>query len=143
MGTFPLSDNFGMKAALVVLDRSLDSGRYSDYVQWETFRKARSAITNISQAGSSGLGDVVGAYERNRCWISKVPTHTFWFSRFMVGVHKRVGEIRRQDEALSIDVLLGVNRALEARWTQTDNPRIRRRVAEMGTWFNGGFCTGL
>jgi hypothetical protein len=143
MGPFPLNDDFGMKAALVVLDRSLDAGRYSDYIQWETFLEARSAITNISQAGASGLGDLVGAYERNRCWISKVPTHTFWFSRFMVGVHKRVGEIRRQDEALSIDVLLGINRALEARWAQTDNKEIRRRVAEMGTWFNGVFWTGL
>jgi hypothetical protein len=66
MGPFPLSDDFGMIAALVVLDRLLDSGRYLDYVQWEMFGKARSAITNISQAGSSGLGDAVGAYERNR-----------------------------------------------------------------------------
>jgi hypothetical protein len=30
MGPVPLSDNLGMKAALVVLDRSLDAGRYSD-----------------------------------------------------------------------------------------------------------------
>jgi hypothetical protein len=61
----------------------------------------------------------------------------------MVGVHKRVGEIRTQDEALSIDLLLGINRALGARWSQTDNKAVRWRVAEMGTWFNGGFCTGL
>jgi hypothetical protein len=61
----------------------------------------------------------------------------------MVGVHKRVGEIRRQDQAISIDVLLEVNRAVEARWAQTANPEIRRWVAEMGTWFNCGFCTGL
>jgi hypothetical protein len=88
MGSFPLEDSFGMKAAMLVLDRSLDPGRYSYYVQWETFRKSRSAIMNISHAGVSGLSDVVGAYERNRCWISKVPTHTFWFHRFMVGIHK-------------------------------------------------------
>jgi hypothetical protein len=61
----------------------------------------------------------------------------------MVGVHKRVGEIRRQGEALSIDVLLEVNKALESRWSMTEDPEIRRRVAEMGTWFNCGFCTGL
>jgi hypothetical protein len=55
MGPFPLSDDFGMKAAMLVLDRSLDPGKYADYVQWETFRKARSAVINISQAGVSGL----------------------------------------------------------------------------------------
>jgi hypothetical protein len=143
MGPFPLSDDFGMKAALVVLDRSLDPGRYSDHVQWETFRKARSAITNITQAGVGGLEDVIGAYEKNRCWISKVPTHSFWFHRFMVGIHKRVGEIRRQDEALTIDVLHEVDRILEARRRSTTDRKIRRRVSEMGTWYLGGFCTGL
>jgi hypothetical protein len=116
IGTFPLSDDAGMKAAMVVLDGSLDPGKYSDYVQWETFRKTRSAITNRRQAEASGLLDVIGAHERNRSWISKVPTHTFWFHRFMVGIHKRVGEIRRQDETLSIDVLHAVDRILEARW---------------------------
>jgi hypothetical protein len=143
MGPFPLRDEFWTMAALVVLDRSLDPGRYADYVQWETFRKARSAMTNIAQAGSSGLGDVIGAYERNRCWISKVPTHSFWFSRFMAGIHKRVGEIRRQDEALSIGVLMALNAALESRWLDSADPDIRRRVAEMGAWFNWGVCTGL
>jgi hypothetical protein len=143
MDPFPVSDDFGMKAALLVLDRSLDPGRYSGYVQWATFRKARSTITNICQTGSSGLEDVVGAYEKNRCWISKVPTHTFWFHRFMVGIHKRVGEIRRQDEALTIDVLHEVDRILEANWKRAQDGRTQRRVAEMGVWFLGGFCTGL
>jgi hypothetical protein len=132
-----------MKAALVVLDRSLDPGRYADYVQWETFRKARSAITNISQAGVSGLQDTIGAYKRNRCWISKVPTHTFWFHRLMVGIHKRMKEIRRQDEALSFDVLHAIDKIVEAKWKATKDPVIRRWVAEMRTWYTGGFCTGL
>jgi hypothetical protein len=131
MGPFPLEDMFGMKAALVVLDLSLDRGRYSDYVQWATFHKARSSITNVCQAGVSGLEDVVGAYEKNRCWISKVPTHTFWFHRFMIGIHKRVREIRCQDEALSIDVLHEVDTILDANWRKTSDTGKRRRITEM------------
>jgi hypothetical protein len=42
MGPFPLEDLFGMKAAMLVLDRLLDPGRYSDYVQWETCSGKRS-----------------------------------------------------------------------------------------------------
>jgi hypothetical protein len=61
----------------------------------------------------------------------------------MVGVHKRVGGIRRQDEALTIDVLHEVNKILEARWKSTTDVLVHRRLAEMGTWFCGGFCTGL
>jgi hypothetical protein len=101
MGPFPLSDDAGIKAAMVVLDRSLDPGKYYDYVQWETFRKARSAITNVSQAGASGLSDVIGAYERNRSWISKVPTHTFWFHRFMVGIFKRLVKLGDRTKRLA------------------------------------------
>jgi hypothetical protein len=88
-------------------------------------------MTNIAQTGSGGLGDVIGAYKRNRCWISKGPTHSVWFSRFMAGIHKRVGGIRRQDEALSIDVLMALNAALESRWLDSADPNVRRRVAEM------------
>jgi hypothetical protein len=136
MGPFPLSDDFGMKAALLVLDRSLDLGKSADYVP-------RSAVTNISQVGVSGLQDVIGAYARNRCWVSKVPTHTFWFHRFMVGVHKHVGGIRRQDEALTVYVLHEVNKTLEARWKSTTDVLVHRRLTEMGTLFCEGFCTGL
>jgi hypothetical protein len=62
MGPFPLNDECGMKAAIAMLDRSLDPGRYADQVQYGTFRKVRSTITNIIQAGVGGLEDSMGAY---------------------------------------------------------------------------------
>jgi hypothetical protein len=37
MGPFPLRDEFGMQAALAVLDRSLDQGKHDVNVQFETF----------------------------------------------------------------------------------------------------------
>jgi hypothetical protein len=59
---------FGMLPAIAVLDWSLaKEGIHSEYVQWGTFRKAKSGLTNITQAGVSGLGDAVGAYEQNLC----------------------------------------------------------------------------
>lgn len=88
MGPFPLEDVVGMAVAVAVLDRSLDAGLHEEFVQWDTFRSMRSAVTNVTQAGVHGLQDVVGAYERNRMWISGVPTHSFWFTQFMSGVHK-------------------------------------------------------
>jgi hypothetical protein len=93
MGPFPLDDSVGMQAAIAVLDRSLDPGVYTECVQWSTFRRTRSTIINISQAGVSGLQDSVGAYERKHVWISTVVTHQFWFSRFITGVHLQVSEI--------------------------------------------------
>jgi hypothetical protein len=143
MGPFPLSDSFGMSAAIAVLDRSLAPGVYEDQVQWDTFRKVRSTITNITQAGADGLSDVIGAYERDRLWISKVPTHSFWFSRFMAGLHKRVGEVRKPDKALTIDEIHAVEKILEAEWKRSKSLQAQKRVAEMGVWFIVEFCVGL
>jgi hypothetical protein len=71
------------------------------------------------------------------------PFTAFWFHMFMVGIHTRVGEIKWQDEALSIDVLREIDKILETNWRRTTDTQMRRKVAEMGVWFTGGFCTRL
>ena len=145
MGPFPLEDTLGIRGALAILDRSLDPGSYSTHVQWETFRKNMSSLTNVSQAGVGGLGNSVGAYQWNKTWISSSVTHQFWFSRFMEGVHKRVGEIKKQDEAITIDVLKAIQTKLELEWNRLDRGGTDKRkiLAEMGVLFIVAFCCGL
>ncbi|KAG7340358.1 hypothetical protein IV203_023901 [Nitzschia inconspicua] len=144
MGPYPLRDVWGMQCALNILDRSMDAGLYEEKVQYETFRKMRSVATNITQAGVGALEDMVGAYERSRVWISKVPTHSFWFStRFMVGLHKRHGEVVKQDWPLPIEVLHAVDKLLESQWKRTSDKQERKRCEEMGVWFLAGFCAAL
>jgi hypothetical protein len=137
MGPFPLEDSLGMCIAVVVLDWSLDPGTHDDFVQWETFRRARLAVTNISQAGVSGLGALVGAYERQKMWIFKVVTHSLWFSRFMSGLHKRVGDVKKRGEAMTIGVVHAIQVILHAEWGKTYDLKIKGRIAEMGTWGHG------
>ena len=62
MGPLPLEDLVGMSFAIAILDRSLAPGQNDEFVQWSTFRKTRSVVTNISQAGLEGLTDSIGAY---------------------------------------------------------------------------------
>jgi hypothetical protein len=143
LGPWPLEDKLGMAVAIAVLDRSLDKGVYEDTVQWDTFRRTMSAVTNISQAAVGGLEDSVGAYERKRMFISGSVTHKFWFSRFMGGVHKRVGQVRKPDRVLTIDIIHEVDRILESNWENARSAEERKRLAEMGAWFIGGLCTGL
>jgi hypothetical protein len=143
MGPFPLEDTCGMRVAAGILNRSLDKGKYAEHVQFETFQKARSAVTNVSQAGVSGLTSLVGAYEQNKMWISNVPTHSFWYSRFMHGIHRRVGEIRKRDEPITVEVLKAGDEVLERDWRRANGLQQKRRIAEMGAWFICGFSTGL
>jgi hypothetical protein len=61
----------------------------------------------------------------------------------MAGLHKRVGEIKKRDEATTIDGVHAIEDILHSEWKKTDNPKVKRRIAEMGVWFIGGFCVGL
>jgi hypothetical protein len=81
VGPWPFDNSLGMKVAMALLDRSLDKGIYKATVQWDTFRRTMSAVTNTSQVCVGGLGDSVGTYERNMMFITGVVTHKFWFSR--------------------------------------------------------------
>jgi hypothetical protein len=143
MGPFPLCDSMGMMSAAAVLDRSLDPGLSEQLVQWSTFRGTCPFITNATQAGVTGLSDLVGGYKKSKMWISGVVTHSFWFTRFMEGLHKRIGEVRHQDEPITIEVLHELDQILEAEWRQARLPAQKRQIAEMGTWFIVGFCSGL
>ena len=145
MGPFPLEDIHGMAIACAVLDRSLDKGLYEEFVQFDTFRKSKSALTNIAQSGVGGLKESVGAYERNKLWISDSPTHSFWFNRFLLGTHRRVGDYRKQDEPITIEILHAVDKILEREWDYVKGSLDKhleraKRISEMGVRFNGGFC---
>jgi hypothetical protein len=143
MGPFPLSDECGMKAAIAMLDGSLDPGRYADQVQHGTFRKVRSAVANIIQAGVGGLEDSMGACQHNKIWMTKAPAQKFWFSRFVEGLGKRVGEIRMPDNILTIEEVHAIDRALERECAHARTKADRKRISEMGAWISGGVCTGL
>jgi hypothetical protein len=136
MGPFPLDDHMGMAVACAILDRSLRPGRNDVFVQYDTVRKTRSMMTNIAQATAGGLGDVIGSCEKTRVWISDVPTHSFWFTRFMTGFHRRIGDLKKQDKAISIDVVLEADKILETEWRKLDdwknNLLAAKRIAEMG-----------
>ena len=70
-------------------------------------------MTNVTQAGVAGLGDSIGAFERNHAWISSMATHQFGYCQLMNGVHERVGEGNKADEIISIDVLHEVDKLLD------------------------------
>ncbi len=72
----------------------------------------------LPTGGVDGLGDTVGAYEQNKVWVFSVVTHSFWFSQFMSDLHKRVGEVRKQDKPVPIEVLREVGKILEGEWRQ-------------------------
>jgi hypothetical protein len=61
----------------------------------------------------------------------------------MLGVHKRVGTVRCPDKDLPIEVIHAIDVILEQEWLKCVRAQDQKRVAEIGAWFLGGFCTGL
>jgi hypothetical protein len=59
------------------------------------------------------------------------------------GVHKPVGQVRKPYKKLTIDVIHAIDKLLESEWQNTRPSDKKKKIAEMGVWFIGGFCTGL
>lgn len=80
----------------------------------------------------------------NKMWISTSISHQFWFTRFMGGIHKRVGEVKRQDEAFTIDIIHQIKQLLEQEWGRIEihDTGKRKRIVEIGVWYIVG-CTGM
>ena len=92
MGPFPLQDTHGIGIAVCLLQRSLDKGRYRDILQFETVRKLRSAFSNIWHASRQTLTTSVMDRDLKKTYVTSCPTYGLWFKRFVIGMHKRVGD---------------------------------------------------
>ena len=105
MGPFPLEDTMGMGIAVCMLQRSLEKGRYRDTLQFETVRKLRSAYSNIWHASRQTLTTSVMARDLKKTYITSCPTYGLWFERFIMGMHKRMGDEVHQDQAVTLAVM--------------------------------------
>ena len=106
MGPFPPYDSFGYGVAVTMVYRSLTPGKYANYLQFGSIRKARSAFSNCYMASVTGhenansIGRAIG-----KLYLTKCPTQSLWFGRFTEGCLKRMGQIVKQDFGISIGVL--------------------------------------
>ncbi len=141
MGPFPLEDTFGMGAALVMLQMSLQPGRYDKHVQFGTVQKFRSAYSNVYHASVEGLGATVLAKDTRKLTVTKCPTYGEFFERFMRGLHKRMGEIVRPDRALGLDLLKEIMSQLEQEWERPLSDKLQ--LAKEGAFYLIAYCCAL
>lgn len=143
LGPFPLEDTFGMLAAVCLLRRSLDPGRTEALIQFSTARKLRSAYSNVYHA-SKQLKEVSAmAFESTKTYATSCPTYGYWFERFMLGCHKRMGDVTVSDYALSLNLFWELLVQLERDWNGATTERKRFGIAEFANLVNFSFLTGL
>ena len=108
LGPFPAEDVLGYGAALVMLWDSLDEGQYADYKQFNTVRKLKSAVSNLWEASAIGGARTFCLSSEDKKKVTEFstgPTQSRWFKRFKQGTKVRMGEIVKQNKALSREIL--------------------------------------
>lgn len=116
LGPFPITDSFGMSAAIVMQLRSLEKGKYANHLQFDTIRKFRSAVSNIYHASVEGQKAVVMAKDTRKLVVTECPTYSQWYEKCIKGMHKRLGDDVRPDRALSFEILLAMFDLLDKEW---------------------------
>jgi hypothetical protein len=143
MGPFPVEDTFGMKVACAMLRRSLDPGKWEDTIQFATARKVRSAYSNVYHA-SAKVGKVaVMAYESTKSFHTTCETYGYWFERFVLGCHKRMGDLVMSDYAVSIELLHELLRILDEDWGEAKSDSARDKVTIFANILTFGFGCAL
>ncbi len=124
LGPFPTQDVFGVTAAVAMLAKSLEPGRYKNHTQFETMRKLRSAYSNLFHASASGSVSMMTIGRGSaKTFLSSCPSHSLWFERFAKGCLRRMGQEVRQDLAMSVKVLLALLDLVEREWLADPSPQ--------------------
>jgi hypothetical protein len=143
-GPWPLADTWGMKTALVILQRSLSPGKNAEFVQYETIRKTRSHMSNFFHSIPGGMGEMFLAHESSISGMTRSPTNSPWFKRFMQGCHRRMGDVWSPDRPLTMPEALEVQRLLEQDWkTFERDPEGRLKTAVTGVLITAGLGGGM
>lgn len=143
LGPFPLEDTFGVAVAACFLRRTLDPGRTEKFVQFATARKLRSAFSNAYHASKMVSQVSAMAFEANKTYATSCPTYGYFFERFVLGCHKRMGDVVVTDFALSKPIFIELVKQLELDWTEATTDGERDLVAEFAGLLIIGYLLGL
>ena len=143
MGNPRMADRVGMKAAVMTLVSSLRKGRYTKNLQWDSMRKTPTWYGSLYDAGSGYVNESVIGREDKKQYVSDAPTGGKWFARFMRGAKLRMGVERRQNEALTSEIVLSMDRIVETRWQAAQSETERERLEEVMCYTLCEFGAGL
>lgn len=147
MGPFPTAYESGMKAAIGILWRSKRPGRHESTMKYSAVRKARSLHTDLYNAtGHHAEKASTWRSDKARFVSTRAPTESEWFNRFMTGLKARIGERRKQDAAIPIEVMVALQGTLDEDWETAIAAKdvdAQRNLAEHGAYYLLSYCGSL
>jgi len=144
---WPVEDMYGFATAVTILRKSLDPGKNcASYQQFDSIRKLRTGMRNAFQNSLPGCAttqvfmDSKGKIHR----LAQDPTHSWLFSKFMLGCEKCMGRYVKQDQAMDVEILREMLRRYEQELLGSELTEERRRKFYMcGFAFVVLFCKAL
>ena len=143
LGRDDVSDRVGMGVAVSTLNASLRKGKYAGHLQYDSMRKTPTAYNNAYEAGEEFGTGAVFSNQDKKSYETHAPTGNRWFTRFMLGAKRRMGVIRKQDEALTVEQLLGVAELAEMDWQKSKCESEKKEIESMMAFVVIGFCLSL
>ena len=145
-GPFPHDYDSGMRSAIGILRQSQLPGRHEAKQKYSTVRKVRSLNTNVYNASARAIeSSQVWRSDKSRFVSTHSPSDSEWHTRFMAGLHSRIGDRRKRDAAISIAQMLAIQDMLEEDWSQLTQDDLggKRAIAEDAVIFLAGYTASL
>jgi hypothetical protein len=143
LGSPIVKDRVGMAVALTTVLASLRPGLYARHLQFQAMRKTPTWYSNVFHAGSAYGTESLYAKDERKLHVTSCPTSGEWFVRFKQGAKLRMGEIRRQNEALSSDMVHAILREVEQDWSMASSESFRAMLEEFASFLLIGFGVAL
>eukprot|EP00986_Skeletonema_menzelii_P013331 scaffold7675_cov162-Skeletonema_menzelii.AAC.1 len=143
MGNPDMEDKCGMEIATIMLQASLRRGMYASHLQFDTTRKTVLWAMNAWSAVMRGEDGTLFASDDRTLFSSESPTRSRWFQRFVLGMKRRMGVIRKQDEALTSAQILALQEVGEWMWERAEGAAERKEIANIMAFVVIGFCASL
>ncbi len=141
LGPFPVDDRFGYTMAIAMVLKSREAGRYADYQQYETIRKLRAGFSNIYQASLPAVDHLkIMGGDKAKQFLTDCPTNSLWFERLSRGCLSRMGQIVKQDRAVSLPLMHALCSLLEEEWKNSETLPQRSLIASVGALAVTCFC---
>jgi len=132
-----------MGVAILTGVTSLRAGINSANIQYNTMRKTPTWYGNAFDAGSEYTCDTVVGIDQKKQYLSSSHTFGKWFSRFMRGARLRMGMVRRQNEALTSELVFRMCSVAEGEWRAAQNPARQIDIEDTVCFMLLGFGAGL
>ena len=143
LGWAIVEDRVGLASALMTIITSLREGINTENIQYDTMRKTAAWLANVFNAGENYNNNSVLGGDRSKQTLSNCPTHGVFNTRARKGARLRMGMVRRQNEALTSELLLAMHRVAEEEWNGARTPGVREELEEVMAFMLIGFGAGL